>query len=68
MGISGSGSQAFMPCGLLDKVSRCAMIEGMGNVGMSEPMRGDRGGDPGPLCGGMNNPVDGGLIEKAALL
>ena len=35
MGIPGSGSQAFMPCGLLDKVSRCAMIEGMGDMGMS---------------------------------
>ena len=68
MGISGSGSQAFMPRGLLDKVSRCAMIEGMGDVSMPEPMRGNGGGDPGPLSGGMNNPVDGGLIEKAALL
>lgn len=68
MGIPGSGSQAFMSCGLLDEVSRCAMIESMGDVSMSEPMRGDRGGDPCPLRGGMDNPVDGGLIEGAALL
>ena len=68
MGIPGSGCQAFMPRGLLDKVSRCAMIEGMGDVSMSKPMRGNVSGDPGPLCGGMDNPVDGGLIEKAALL
>lgn len=68
MSIPGRGGQAFMPCCLLDKVSRCAMIEGMGDVSMSEPMRGDRGGDPDPLSGGMNNPVDGGLIEEAALL
>ena len=57
-----------MPCGLLDQVSRCAMIEGMGDVSMPEPMRGDRGGDPGSLSGGMDNPVDGRLIEEAALL
>lgn len=57
-----------MPCGLLDKVSRCAMIEGMGDVSMAEPMRGDRGGDPGPLRGGMNNPVDGRLIREASFL
>ena len=68
MGIPGRGGQAFMPCGLLDKMSRCAMVEGMGDVSMPEPMRGDRGGDPGPFCGGMNNTVDGRLIEKPAFL
>lgn len=57
-----------MSCGLLDEMGGSPMIEGMGDVGMSKPMRGDRSGDPGLFGGGMDYPVDGGLIEEAALL
>ena len=55
-----------MPNGLLDEVRRCAVIQGVADVGMSQPMRRDRLGQPSACCGLFHDPMHLHRIEMAA--
>ena len=41
MGVATGGGEALMPEGLLDEVGRRATVEGVGGVGVPEPVEGD---------------------------
>lgn len=52
----------------LHQVDRRAAIEGVGCMGMAQPMGGHVGGQPGAGGGGLNHAMHGGRIELALAL